>query len=86
MSQENMTGEDSRPEFVHYKDEGCELASSCLECPFEKCILEEGGVVTLRKKERNQAIKKLAGKGVSVPELADRYGVSPRTIQRVLSR
>lgn len=76
---------DSRPEFVHYKDEGCELAPSCLECPFDRCILEEGGVASARKQERNQEIKELANKGVTVPELAERYGVNIRTIQRVLS-
>ena len=77
---------DSRPEFVHYKDEGCELAPSCLECPFEKCILEEGGVATVRKKERNQEIKELANKGMGIPELADRFRVNIRTIKRVLSK
>ena len=77
---------DSRPEFVHYKDEGCELAPSCLECPFDRCLLEEGGVATVQKKERNQEIKELAEKGMTVPELAEKYGVSDRTIQRVLSK
>jgi len=76
---------DSRPEIVHYKDEGCELAPSCLECPFDRCVLEEGGVASARKRERNQEIKELANQGVTVPELAERYGVSLRTIQRILS-
>ena len=76
---------DDRPEYIHYKDEGCELSPSCLECPFERCILEEGGVASARKKERNQEIKDLANQGVTVPELAERYGVNVRTIQRVLS-
>jgi hypothetical protein len=79
-------GKDSRPEFVHYKDEGCELAPSCLECPFEKCILEEGGIASVLKKERNQEIKNLATQGITELELAERYGVSLRTIQRILSR
>ena len=84
MQREYWMERDSRPEFVHYKDEGCELSPSCLECPFDKCIIEEGGVIMARKQERNQEIKELANKGVSVPELVDRYGVSFRTIQRIL--
>ena len=34
----NKTGGqlDLRPEFCHYRDEGCDLAKSCLNCPFGK--------------------------------------------------
>ena len=31
---------DLPPEFCIYTDEGCELAESCLECPFSRCIEE----------------------------------------------
>ena len=27
---------DLRPEFCQYRDEGCELAGSCLNCPFAR--------------------------------------------------
>ena len=29
------------PEYANYKDEGCELAPSCLRCPFARCKYDE---------------------------------------------
>ncbi len=34
---------DFPPEYCHYRDEGCDLAESCLNCPFEQCIYDEPG-------------------------------------------
>ena len=31
---------DLKPEFCHYKDEGCEYAPSCLECPYPQCLYD----------------------------------------------
>ncbi len=31
---------DLPPEYCHYQDEGCELADSCLNCPFARCIYD----------------------------------------------
>ena len=32
---------DLPPEYHHYRDEGCEMADSCLNCPFPQCIYDE---------------------------------------------
>jgi len=32
---------DLKPEYCHYKDEGCEYARSCLECPYPQCLYDE---------------------------------------------
>ena len=32
---------DRRPEETHYRDTGCELAPSCLQCPMERCVYDE---------------------------------------------
>ena len=32
---------DLPPEYCHYRDEGCEFADSCLNCPFPQCIYDE---------------------------------------------
>jgi hypothetical protein len=78
-------GQDALPEFCHYRDEGCELADSCLRCPFTKCEQEEGGGRQRgRKKARDQEVVRLAGEGKSTRELAQIFGVSTRTIQRTL--
>ena len=42
---------DLPPEFCQYRDEGCEFASSCLNCPLPVCVYEEpAGKERLMKK------------------------------------
>ncbi len=93
---ETQDGElDLPPEYCHYRDDGCELAtaylgykSSCLNCPFPKCIYDQSrGRQRWLKRQRNREIVRLfttEGKGVS--ELALSFGVSQRTVQRALKR
>jgi hypothetical protein len=77
---------DLRPEFCDYHDEGCELAESCLNCPFLKCIFEEpAGKLHLLQMRRAQEIARLrTAEGKKIKELADIFGVSKRTVQRAL--
>ena len=77
---------DLPPEFCHYKDEGCELAESCLNCPFPGCIYDEhGGKQRLLKRQRDREIVRLFKKGAKgVKELALIFGISQRTVQRAL--
>jgi len=76
---------DLKPEFCHYKDEGCEYAQSCLECPYPQCLYDEPrGRQQWLKELRNKEIKKLFINGWKVRELALLFGVSQRTIQRAL--
>ena len=77
---------DLSPEYCRYQDEGCELASSCLNCPLPKCIYDQPrGRQCWLKGARDREIMRLfttGGKGVK--ELALQFGVSQRTVQRVL--
>ena len=85
--EENVETEiDLPPEYCRYRDEGCELAESCLDCPFEECVYDEpGGKQRLVKNSRNKEMAKLfTGEGKKVKELAEIYGVSQRTVQRAL--
>ena len=76
---------DLKPEFCHYKDEGCEYAQSCLECPYPQCLYDEPrGRQQWLKELRNKEIGKLFTSGWKVKELALLFGVSQRTIQRAL--
>jgi len=77
---------DLPPEYCRYRDEGCDLSGSCLNCPFPNCVYEEPGgrqhwVKELRAREMARLF---ATKGKSVKELALIFGVSQRTVQRVL--
>ena len=76
---------DLPPEYCHYKDEGCDLADSCLNCPLPRCIYDEpGGRQRWLKNWRDRKIVRLFGEGKGVKELALIFGLSQRTIQRAL--
>jgi len=77
---------DLPPEYCRYRDEGCDLADSCLNCTFPQCIYElPGGRQRWLKKLRNREIAGLFNsEGKGVKELALMFGVSQRTVQRAL--
>jgi hypothetical protein len=77
---------DLPPEYCQYKDEGCDLAHSFLSCPFPQCIYERPrGRQRWRKQRRDREIFRLFARGEhGVRELAVIFGVSMRTVQRVL--
>jgi hypothetical protein len=78
-------GLDLKPEYCHYRDEGCEYAKACLDCPFPQCLYDEPrGRQRWMKQTRDKEIKRLFNAGRRVKELAIFFGVSQRTIQRAL--
>jgi AraC-like DNA-binding protein len=78
---------DLPPEFCRYRDEGCELASSCLNCPFPRCLLDSpGGRQRWLKEKRDIEIVRLFIEGQKVKELARQFGLSERTVQRAIKR
>lgn len=81
-----MLQEDLLPEQCHYRDEGCDLAPACLECPFPRCLLEEpDGKRRWLKGRRDQKMYSLFYEGGrAVREIAVEYRVSERTVQRAL--
>lgn len=81
-------GLDLPPEYCHYRDEGCELASACLSCPLPKCVYDQPrGRQRWLKRLRDQEIVRLFNtEGKGVKELASMFSLSQRTVQRVLNR
>ena len=77
---------DLPPEYCQYKDEGCDLADSCLNCPFPQCVYEKprGRQRWLKKLRDRKIVRLFACEGKGVKELALMFGVSPRTVQRAL--
>lgn len=76
---------DLLPEEFPYEDKGCELSSSCLNCPFPRCLEEEPrGKQRFSKRRRAERMTELRREGKSVPEIARIFKVSPRTVQRAL--
>jgi hypothetical protein len=76
---------DLLPEEFPYKDKGCELFHSCLECPFPDCLREEPwGKERFLKSRRARRMLELKRDGKSVREIARIFEVNPRTVQRWL--
>ena len=88
LAEEEPTEDESDlpPEYCQYRDEGCEYASSCLNCPFPQCLYEEPrGKQRWLKELRNKEIARLfSSGGWGVKGLALLFGLSQRTIQRAL--
>ena len=77
---------DSLPEFTRYRDDGCDVNPSCLTCPLPRCRYDEpGGLTGLLNGLRDREIVALKSRGVAVEEIADTFGVSRRTVFRVLT-
>ena len=75
------------PEFASYRDTGCELAPSCLECPLEVCKYDDPnwGKRNL-KARRNEEIVNMRAAGMTVVQIAAKVNTSERTVYRVIQR
>ena len=76
-----------------FPDTGCEMAKAagysgpCLECPFEVCFEELGGhgITKSRTQRRDERIRQDRRTGMSIEELAVKYGRNKRTIARAIN-
>ncbi len=77
---------DALPEYTEYADTGCDCYPSCLHCPLPKCRFDQpGGAAAMLRGGRDSAILRLAARGdVTIEQLAAMFGLSRRTIFRVL--
>ena len=80
----DLPREDLLPE--HYRDEGCELAPSCLNCPFPRCVEDMPRGRQFRKKEirNNEILRLFYTQGEEIKQIAQKLRVSKRTVQRAL--
>ena len=88
IESERRARQDALPECTRYRDEGCDLHPSCLTCPLPQCRYDEpGGVRAIFNLRRDREILRLRRRqGLSVDMLARRYGVSRRTVFRILRK
>ena len=77
---------DLPPEYCQYRDEGCDLADSCLNCPLPGCVYDEPGGRQhwLKKSRAREMVRLFTVEGKGIGELAQIFGVSQRTVQRAL--
>jgi len=77
---------DALPENATYADDGCEVAEHCTSCPLAVCRYETpGGIRAIRNAERDPQIVALHRDGVPADAIAERFGLSRRTVYRVLA-
>ncbi len=86
LEETNEVELDLPPEYCRYRDEGCDLAESCLNCPFTKCIYDEprGKQRWLKRLRAREMARLFTTEGKGIKELALMFGVSQRTVQRAL--
>ncbi len=70
-----------------YEDKGCEMASSCLNCPFPSCLEEEPrGKARFRMRRQAERMAELKREGKSLGEISAVFAVSERTVRRRLEK
>ena len=79
---------DRLPEFSAYRDTGCDVHYSCLSCPLSQCRYDDPG--WLQREERDQRDQAILlarlSEALPIGELASRFGVSTRTVHRIIKR
>jgi hypothetical protein len=77
---------DALPEVTGYRDDGCDIHPQCLTCPLPRCRYEDpGGLKGLLNGMRDREIVTLKSRGWTIEDIADEFGVSRRTVFRVLT-
>jgi len=78
--------EDLLPEHIQYRDSGCEVSPSCLACPLPVCRYEvRGGLAAIRREPRDAQVWAAHRTGASVDRLCHQFGLSRRTVFRILA-
>ena len=71
------------PEETRYRDTGCDLHPSCLNCPLPHCVEDSPrGRQNFRQRQTAATINSLLGQGHTHAQIARLLGVSTRTIRR----
>jgi hypothetical protein len=77
---------DALPEEIDYRDDGCDVHPRCLTCPLPRCRYDEpGGVRAMLNSYRDEQVVALRRDGARIDQIAERYGLSRRTVFRILS-
>lgn len=67
---------------AHFRDQGCDLAPSCLKCPFDPCRHDED-FTTNQKRKRDVAICEMKAVEFSRHYIAKHFKISLSTVDRV---
>ena len=76
---------DTLPEGIRYRDVGCSISPSCLNCPLPECRYDEDAAKKVRAR-RDRRVRALKRNHVPVDEIARQFSVSTRTVYRIAQR
>jgi hypothetical protein len=77
---------DALPEYLAFRDMGCDLSPTCLRCPLERCRYDEpGGAARLMRGSRDGAVCERRAEGAAIEKLATEFGLSRRSVFRILA-
>lgn len=83
---EGLQRKDALPEYSNYADTGCGLAPSCLSCPLERCRYDlPQGLKSFTQQGKASQVLALRAKGEMIETIAQRVGISRRTVFRYLA-
>ena len=78
---------DTLPENTRYRDDGCDAALTCLECPLSLCKYDDPGWLQREnRRTRDDEIFRLRSQQIPVAEISKRFGISTRTVHRIVQR
>jgi len=78
---------DTLPENTRYKDDGCDISSTCLSCPLPLCKYDDPGWLQREsRRTRDDEIFQLRQRKIPVVEISQRFGISTRTVHRIVQR
>ncbi|MBI2171005.1 MAG: hypothetical protein HYU30_03135 [Chloroflexi bacterium] len=87
-SRKGVPAMDTLPEYFPYKDDGCEVSPTCLRCPLPQCKYDDPGwLARVRRDLRDRQVVEARRCGdVTIGDLARRFGLSVRTVHRILGK
>lgn len=87
-SRKGVPAMDTLPEYFPYRDDGCEVSPTCLRCPLPRCKYDDPGCLARARRDlRDQQVLDARHSGdVTINELARRFGLSVRTVHRIVGK
>ncbi len=79
---------DDASEFYHYEDTGCEASDSCLDCPLPRCRYDDPAWYQRNRRLARdfRILRTMQQEALSIEETAVRFGITSRTVFRILQR
>jgi len=77
-------GPHNLPEDIDYRDDGCDIAPACLDCPLDDCVLNDASQayrLSVRKR-RHEQIWRWKRAGTPAREISRKMNLSMRTVYR----